>query len=400
MSAGTSSAGGRRRSDRQLLSTVLAALKNEVGISDATLKHHARAISISTLRHGPHASILSLAKAAWRAWCLDDPDYHAIIESDLRSLKDLKNKLLLVVGFTPQRAADEAKVLRPISHLYSKTHLIDIVFERALDGTGRPLRGPRIPFPFHAPNGKQDVWYDSATATESDVPKHKTENVLWFANTAHPTPTLMQSMMTGHPYFTSGGGSLLFHATTWRNASSICTRGLRHFRGKDCLDFGVSPSFYLTDDLTVAVEWGEEHELAWEYEVAILVFSLPFEKMDERACAALHRWRGATSSSSSSQTSQNSNTSKRSGGLKCCFLGKTPNDRWSELVSRSRLCEDNELDDYDVVIGPMLRNVRAVLKGKPARAHTDARMQMAIKSNSGDRLLNDSLVGVIWMQKG
>ena len=103
-----------------------------------------------------------------------------------------------------------------------------------------------------------------------------------------------------------------------------------------------------------------------------------------------------------SQSDSNSNSSKQRGGLECCFLGTTPNDRWREVVARSRLCgedDDNELDDCDVVIGPVLSNVKAVRNGKPARAHAEARMQMASKSNRGDRLLKESLIGVMWMQK-
>jgi hypothetical protein len=65
------------------------------------------------------------------------------------------------------------------------------------------------------------------------------------------------------------------------------------------------------------------------------------------------------------------------------------------LTKESRACllKYNELDKFDFVDGPMMADI---YKGIP---HNPIKYQLASKTAKSDALLNECLVGVIWLHK-
>lgn len=353
---------------------IVNVLTNDAGIAPQVLEMNRDVIQLACRRVAPHASNHVIAKELWRAWTRALQEYHAIQETSLKSVQDVA-KLLRLVGFTSARSASLAKTLHPVRTDYSKEHLVDLAFAIRLDGRFRPLRKPRDIFCFPSPAGP-DEWFRPQQTTELRNASLYHMNVQATTDLASDHGQLLASLPSHHQQ-----QRLVFHATSWRSALAICNLGPRHFEGRPCLDFGYSPSFYVTDEIAVAEEWADKHRLTWQGETAIVVFCLPVAEIDERLCAHL-------------------SSSKRS----CRHLGNQANDTWRKFVKISRTCDkdnvENELDEYDVVIGPMVGNVRHVLDDKqPPKTHQAPRMQLASKSASADRFLKRCLCAVMWLEK-
>ena len=163
---------------------------------------------------------------------------------------------------------------------------------------------------------------------------------------------------------------LFFHATCWNSSLGIM-EGIVHAFGRPCLDFGYRPSFYISDSLQLAIEFGEKLRGRYYNEIAILVFSLPTEFPN----TLRHKELDGT--------------------------------EWMHITQKSRLCvtEDTmrempELRDYDLVGGKMVYNVRQVYHGTSEPiAHTPPKYQLASKKARGDLFLQDHLVGCVYFQK-
>lgn len=70
--------------------------------------------------------------------------------------------------------------------------------------------------------------------------------------------------------------TVFYHATNWACALDIMDR-VRHFKGRQCLDFGMSPSFYCTPNLQDALQWCAKNMHYWKNELCIIVFQMPKE---------------------------------------------------------------------------------------------------------------------------
>jgi hypothetical protein len=158
---------------------------------------------------------------------------------------------------------------------------------------------------------------------------------------------------------------MYYHATNWNALQDIMINGPDSREGRQCLDFGRTPSFYVTHDLHTAVNWCRRKRANFDSECGIIVFSLP------------------------------------TNGLPKFKSFLDANDEWKALVKDSRSCQKrNILDQYNFVYGPMLENVEAVKKlGVDAKAHTPIKWQLASKKSTSDEILKDCIVGAIFIHK-
>jgi len=166
---------------------------------------------------------------------------------------------------------------------------------------------------------------------------------------------------------------LFFHCTNWQSYLSIMKSGVRSRFGRPCLDFGMLPSFYTTPNLDTALEWGDKCRNAWRDEACILVF-------------------GVTNSHLKPQNDVDLSVKRFD----------TPNREWKELVAQSRRCNDdaNELDDYDVVYGPMCANPERVKNGEGmATTHQAIKWQLASKSDKSDKMMSGCFKGMICLPR-
>lgn len=303
------------------------------------------------------------AREMWRRTWERVDDATRDLDASPRSLR----RAFLSVGMRPTRAAYFADVLAPLRTERTTAQLVDLAIAHVLDGVDRPMRGPRARYCHaDAPEGRWSAAVGRVrhlnAASDADLSGALGELVLQQHDlVALAAPQRLQ---------------LWFHSTSWRRATSICASGPRHYLGERCMDFGISPSFYVTPDVAVAESWADHHYARWHRECAIVVFALPRSDdafgIDMDARRLTHR------------------------------RFETADAAWERLTRSSRVCEDdgNDLDEVDVVTGPMLKNVGRVLKrADAARAHVPPRVQLASKSARADRWLKDALVAVIWMEK-
>ena len=75
-------------------------------------------------------------------------------------------------------------------------------------------------------------------------------------------------------------------------------------------------------------------------------------------------------------------------------------NEWETVTTLSRKCQDNILDDYDFIYGPMVANpYRVENHNEVAKPHNDIKWQFASKTYASDNILKKSIYGVIWLKK-
>jgi hypothetical protein len=116
------------------------------------------------------------------------------------------------------------------------------------------------------------------------------------------------------------------------------------------------------------VDWGSTLQNKFSKEVCILVFSVP---------AALPSHLDYVS-----------------------LLG----DAWKSVVTESRKCSTDihkrmDIDNVDLVYGPMLANPPDVRHGAEPKIHTPPKYQLASKSGCGCEFLHTCIVGCLFFQK-
>ena len=161
---------------------------------------------------------------------------------------------------------------------------------------------------------------------------------------------------------------LLFHATSWDSSENIIKNGVKHEFGRECLDFGMVRSFYLTPNIDIAIEWCEKSSERWRNECCIIVFSIPISRPIK-------------------QKNKIFNTS---------------NAEWQKNVKESRQCKKytvQYLDNFDFVYGPMCSNVRQVknLNHVPI-AYFPVKNQLACKSTIADKYVTQGIVACFIME--
>ena len=161
-----------------------------------------------------------------------------------------------------------------------------------------------------------------------------------------------------------------FHTTSWENSIRILTE-LDHKKGNICLDFGVTPSFYMSNTLMNALKWGEHLQKKYGNEIATVLFAIPTTLPSHLQYKEL---KGAI---------------------------------WKTSVVKSRQCvplephETNipEIAPYDLVFGDMVANPQQVIENKSPRTHTPPKKQLASKSYEADRFLQSCIVGILMYTK-
>jgi hypothetical protein len=161
-----------------------------------------------------------------------------------------------------------------------------------------------------------------------------------------------------------------FHTTSWQFCKRIL-RQINHMRGHECQDFGVTPSFYMSDTIQNALEWGYVLSNKFSNEIGTVIFSLPktFPKY-----------------------------------LKYKEL---KDSEWISGVVKSRQCvslEDYEynipeIEDSDFVYGNMLANPEIVKQGGVPKTHKPPKKQLASKSVFSDKFLQRHIAGCIFFSK-
>lgn len=157
---------------------------------------------------------------------------------------------------------------------------------------------------------------------------------------------------------------LYFHTTSWGSCLSILN-GISHGIGRECLDFGLRPGFYLSQDIRVALDWGyKKSKFAYD-QIGIIVFCLPKRFPD---------------------------TLKRKH-----LTGR----EWKDVTYISRKCkkqplELEQLSGYDFVYGDMVGNLEDIEFGIRPEPHTPAKLQLVSKSAKGDVYLQEHIVKCIY----
>lgn len=164
----------------------------------------------------------------------------------------------------------------------------------------------------------------------------------------------------------TAGTTIYYHTTSWRAFDIIGRVGIDTSKCRTCCDFGISPSFYLTPSIAVAIEYAEKRAAIENREMCIMAFALPVQ-LPLRV-----KW------------------------------FKRPSVEWGRLVASSRICEDsdNALDKYDFIYGPMCANPNQVrTKGLSPMAHSPVKYQLATKYDSR-RTVAEGLIGTVFLDKG
>jgi hypothetical protein len=251
------------------------------------------------------------------------------------------------------------EIIRDIFDMYSNNQLVDIFIDYKT-GTYAQLR-PNKPWPFS--HDLENIVFNIEPNRE--ISNRNVRHVNLESNVVNVEHLTNLEILSAE----NNRSDYYYHTTSWNGALSLCNQGPLHHMGRLCLDFGVTPSFYTTPSLEVACEWAQKQSRMWNYERAIVVFS--FKKQES--------------------------------GLKVLNI-KTANRQWAALVSASRKCVGggsilNEMDNYDLVCGPMLANPREVINGSDVpKAHIPFRVQLASKTKESDNMLKRSIIAVIWLK--
>jgi len=190
----------------------------------------------------------------------------------------------------------------------------------------------------------------------------------WYCNISHTNPkrpinsqmaSILHKLLPKDQKY-----QLFFHATTWRYATDII-QNITHDKGRLCLDFGMSRSFYLTPNIHMAIEWCTKNKKSWFDETCILIYNINL------ATIKTQRHKVFTNA----------------------------DDEWTRLVTESRRCVKNILDKCDYAYGPMAANPNEIQQNEVARPHHELRFQLASKTESNDDLFTQCYAGVLFMKK-
>jgi hypothetical protein len=229
---------------------------------------------------------------------------------------------------------------------YSTSHLVDMIIEYGL-GNYTPITLPETKFLYQP----EKTSFIQDNITFYNIKYEELDKL----------PELSKKMSNS-----SSNNKLFYHTTNWIALEDILINGPLFFKGRKCLDFGIFQSFYVTPDLTTAINWSQSKKQYWSNESAIIVFDIPMKK--------LRNYKE--------------------------FLGE--NDEWRDLTKSSRLCKDkrNSLDDYNFVYGPMVANPQDIkYNNKIPKTHNEIKWQLASKNNNSDKFLKKHLAYVYILEK-
>ena len=273
-------------------------------------------------------------------------------------------KTLLNMGLTVRAANIADQAISPLLYTcYSHKQIIQIAIQYLL-GYYKPLTPPNGTH-FYRPE-LHDQWIPYTTTNGDTIP------VMNYKLSCVNTQTEnLNKLLTST--FLKPNHTLFYHTTSWASCKSIL-REINHLSGMPCLDFGICPSFYMTDMLQHALDWGVIRGPNFLNELGTVIFSIP-----------------------------NNLPSK-------IRYKELQGEEWKSVVIQSRLCTTNclpddqnipEVDAYDFIFGDMLKNSSAIKKKKQTDpiTHTPPKKQLVSKTNRGDIFLQECIVGCIFYNK-
>lgn len=165
---------------------------------------------------------------------------------------------------------------------------------------------------------------------------------------------------------------LLYHTTTWECTLSIMHK-IRHSVGRECLDFGLLPGFYMGTRLKDTIEWGTKISKMNKNndEIATILFLLPDKYPDDITYTKIN--------------------------------GK----EWEDIVTKSRKCQKklpyqelDELEDIDLVYGDIACNPNGIIRHNelPQKCKNNKK-QLVSKSDTADKFLQSKIIGIIFHKK-
>lgn len=264
-------------------------------------------------------------------------NFDKLVTSYDKPLEDI----LKEIGFTKRHTELYLKITKDLDS-YSNSQLVDIIIEYAT-GKYEPIAHPTQSFWFE---NKPDVFFEQVIDTKPVKVLNCTRAKL---------PALQQHIEC------LGTDNLLYHAANWGGALSIVNDGPLTTIGRRCLDFGMTPSFYMSLKIEIAVDMALKYTQMWHNELAIVIFK-PIKLDKEKIFAS-------------------------------------PNQEWKQLTGLSRQCKLNDLDKLKYIYGPMVSNAKDASIGKPPRTHNPIRYQVAVKGSKATKELAKNIVCVIFIQK-
>jgi hypothetical protein len=269
-------------------------------------------------------------------------------------------KTLKTMGVEEEVAKKIEIVIAPLYNTcYTDTQLIQIAIQSML-GYFKPLTDANITH-FYNPE-ILNTW----------IPYTNRQVSIQFMNLSKSCSLRLESKL--HTILSTtiykNGYTAFFHTSSWEYCLRILTK-LNHTLGVDCLDFGVTPSFYVSNTLSSALDWGEKKSKLFNNEIATLLFLIP-------------------------------NTIPEYLKYK-----KLVGEEWKSATIKSRKCikldydaiEISEIESYDLVYGNMVANPSFVKKGSIPLAHKPPKKQLASKSEAADRFLQECIVGCLFFNK-
>lgn len=266
---------------------------------------------------------------------------------------------LLNIGLVPNKSREiEAVVVSLWESSYTDTQILDICIEYLL-GFYTPITPDNVPYCIE--QNSIDSWvpitHDNKTLKiyNMSLSCRNTEDVFTHFNVA-----LLSNRF-------NADSKLFFHTTSWGGSLNIIDK-INRALGRKCLDFGVFPGFYLSENIKDCIEWGTKKKNVFHNEVAILVFSIP-------------------------------NTIPQ--GISIKLL---EGDTWTNVTKESRRCtqQQNEIKairDYDLLYGNMVNNPTQVKNGREPLTHTPPRKQLVGRTDTAEKFLHICLVGCVYFCK-
>lgn len=326
-------------------------------------------------RKGRKQSLLNLfRKAGWKQSALDQR--FQTLTDDMVSQNDIHTstvqgfsslwfeeqgfdtsiaKTLIHMGVTASVAKKTDYAISPLQNTcYTNAQLIQIAIQHTM-GYYKPMTAPNTTH-FYSPNQVEE-W----------IPYRNTR----IMNVKEPCSTTLTSKLdTFLSMIKKQGMQYFFHTTAWESSLRILTQ-LDHTNGHKCLDFGVTPSFYMSDKLVHALKWGEHLQKRHANEIATVIFAIPKIFPSQLRYMELK------------------------------------GENWKSAVTKSRHCvslEPHEINIpeialYDLVFGDMVANPQQVAENKPARTHKPPKKQLASKSYQADRFLQSCIIGLFVYNK-
>jgi hypothetical protein len=167
---------------------------------------------------------------------------------------------LLKMGVKPGKVGEAVYVLKPLQNTcYTQKQLLDVALEYLL-GFYKPIAPPDASH------------FLQPTVLSEWMPYHKKAIMNVSYSCRHTAIKRFEQQIEST--FPKLGGKVFFHTTNWGGATNIMHM-IDVTKSRMCLDFNYKPSFYASESVADAIEWGVKNSRKWQDEIAIIAFYLP-----------------------------------------------------------------------------------------------------------------------------